>query len=353
MQNESALLLRLQQNQQLTSPLLLINPPDDPGIYHALDIVGVLHDSYTRYMHWQNSDTPSWFACHLPDEEFSTTNDITVVLFLPKGKQRLLAQLQLLAGRIPTGTRLVVIGAIDIGIKSAGKKIADYCDNVQKMDAARHCQAWSGKLQDLPLVELDSLFTSWPLEINDKILSISSLPGVFSDGRLDTGSRLLMETLEKQRDDLPHKAKVLDFGCGSGVLSTAIGNLLPNASITAVDNDAFALLAANKTFQKNSINAKTQPTATPTDLNGQYQLIISNPPFHQGTSQSTAITIAFIQRLSELLAPRGQAWVVANRFLNYEDICEQARLNVNREAENRAYKILAIQNQLNKKPPNK
>ncbi len=342
MQNESALLLRLHQQQQLSTPLLLINPPDYPSIYHQLDIIGALHDNYQHYTHWQQSDIPTDFACHLPDKDYIEQTNVTVILFLPKGKQRLLAQLQLLAGRVPRGTRLVIIGAIDTGIKSTGKKMRDYCEQIQKTDTARHCQAWSGYLTERPKTELESLYTSWPIVFAGDNLEISSLPGVFSDGRLDTGSQLLIETLEKNLDDLPKQGNVLDFGCGSGVLSVITHRLLPETHITAVDSDAFALKAAERTFQRNNIRAQTQPTGSPTDLKGQYSLIISNPPFHQGTSQSTAITNTFIQQLPGLLEPKGQGWMVANRFLNYEEGCKQAGLNVDRQNENRSYKVLKI-----------
>lgn len=342
MQNESALLLRLHEQQQLSAPLLLINPVDHPSIYHQLDLIGVLYDNYQNYTRWQQSDVPASFACHLPDKNYKEQVDITVVLFLPKGKNRLLAQLQLLAGRVPVGTRLVVIGAIDTGIKSAGKKMLDYCEQVQKTDAARHCQAWSGYLIERPKIELESLFTRWPLTFAGKTLDISSLPGVFSDGRLDTGSQLLIETLRQNLAHLPVQGNVLDFGCGSGVLSTAINLLLPDTNITAVDNDAFALNTADRTFQTNTLGAQIKPTASPTDLKGRYSLVVSNPPFHQGTSQSTIITNALIKQLANLLEPKGQAWIVANRFLNYEESCKAAGLNVCREAENRAYKTLKI-----------
>ncbi len=342
MHNESALLLRLQQQQAITSPLLLINPPDSPGIYAGLNIAGALHANYSHYMPWRQTGIPAWFGCQLPDDLAAMPADTCVVLFLPKGRQRLLAQLQLLGSRVPLNSRLIVIGAVAAGIKSTGKKLVDYCTQIHKIDTARHCHAWSGLLKPLPRVELIELFTHWPFEFNEQTLPITSLAGVFADGHLDSGSGLLIDTLRAYQSDLPGSMKTLDFGCGSGAISAALAMLRPDSSITAVDNDAFALAAAGRTFARNNIQGMVKPTAAPIDLEDQFDLIVSNPPFHQGISQTTAVTTAFIQRLPDLLTRRGQAWIVANRFLNYEQTALASGLQIVQRADNRGYKVLAI-----------
>ncbi len=342
MRNETALLLRLNAHNALQTPLLLINPPDDPDAYHGLIIAGVLHDNYQQHLRWQHTETPTWFGCHLPEQQLNQNTASTVVLFLPKGKQRLLAQLQLLPGRVFVNSRLLVIGAIDAGIKSAGKKIDAFCDRTGKLDAARHCQAWSGVLKDQPKTDLSSLIKLWPLTFSVHTSNIASLPGVFADGRLDTGSRLLIETFNGCQNRLPKIKQMLDFGCGSGVLSLTIAQLIPDMSIKAVDSDAFALHAAALTFQQNKIQGSISATALPADIAGQYDLIVSNPPFHQGNTQTTQLSQAFIQQLPKLLNRNGQAWIVANQFLNYEAICRACGLKVTREAANNAFKVLLI-----------
>ncbi len=342
MHNESALLMRLHQQQLLPSSVLLINPPDNPAVYPRLNITGVLHDNFQNYRGWEQSGVPTWFACHLPDQLPDHPDDFCIILFLPKGKQRLLAQLQLLGGRVAPGTRLIVIGAIDNGIKSTGKKLDHYCLQVRKIDAARHCQAWSGLLDVRELTSLEDVTDSWSLQLNSAALDIAGLPGVFADGRLDSGSQLLLDTITANRGDIPATGSALDFGSGSGVLSAVLCRHFPKLEYTAVDNDAFAIQAARLTFQLNNITGTVSATGHPDDLSGQYQLIISNPPFHQGIAQTTAITQAFIQRLPALVAANGQTWLVANRFLNYEDDCQRCGLKVSRKAENNAYKVLLI-----------
>ncbi|VEB05008.1 ribosomal RNA small subunit methyltransferase C [Klebsiella pneumoniae] len=51
------------------------------------------------------------------------------------------------------------------------------------------------------------------------------MPGVFSRDGLDVGSQLLLSTLE------PHtKGKVLDVGCGAGVLAAALASHSPKSA---------------------------------------------------------------------------------------------------------------------------
>lgn len=341
MHNETALLLRLQQRQTLLSHVILINPPDDPAAYADLSVAGVLHDSFAQFTRWESANCPVWFGCHLPsDVNITDVHNTNVILFLPKGKQRLLAQLTLLAGRIPIDSRVIVIGAVDAGIKSTGKKLLDYCHSVQKMDSARHCQAWSALWQTTSRIELSSLQQQWEFELVDRHLSITSLPGVFADGHLDTGSALLIKALEDNQSSQPSCLDVLDFGCGAGTLSVAVCALAPIANVTAVDIDAFALHATQQTANNNDCNISALPCATPLDIQGQFDLIISNPPFHRGVKQSTQITELFIQQLSRLLKPKGTVWLVANSFLDYETALLSAGLNPLVVTNNRAFKVI-------------
>jgi 16S rRNA (guanine1207-N2)-methyltransferase len=64
-------------------------------------------------------------------------------------------------------------------------------------------------------------------------LKVISLPGVFSHGRLDRGSALLLEHLDK----LP-SGHLLDFGCGAGVLGAAVKRRYPHNQVTLLDVDA-------------------------------------------------------------------------------------------------------------------
>ena len=345
MHNETALLQRLKYFYQQRKSIL-INPPDGPDQYQELDITGVLHDNYGNFQTWYGRvNHPVWFDCHLID---SPPEHDLVILFLPKGKQRLIAQLKLLAGRVKPNTILILIGANDTGIKSAGKILHTYgCEAVRKIDTARHCQAWFGQLSNIQTTILDDLMTHWPISGHtEQTIQLASLPGTFAAGKLDPGSALLLDTLStylKQNKKASTIENILDFGCGSGLLSVATSQYLTNGKFDAVDIDAFAIKSCNKSFINNGINGKPKAIYLPNELQEKYHLIITNPPFHQGINTTTAATQAFIEHLPKLLTPNGQVWLVANRFLNYEAIFEKAGTTGSVVKVTSAYKVIQAQ----------
>ena len=297
-----------------------------------------------------------WFATHLERAQMPPSD--VVVLFLPKGKARLQAQLQWLAAAAP-GLEIVLIGAIKAGIKSAGKLMSLHCHQVRKLDAARHCQALVGTLQqpeDKPEDVFDSLYADWQINAAELTpasddaagntqalpdLTITTLPGVFASGHLDAGSRLLLQTLIAAQSSLPRTGALLDYGCGCGVLAAVAHRLLPNLKVTAVDTDAWALAAARKTLSE-SEQISVQPSASASDISGSYELIISNPPFHRQFQHTTTITASFLQQLPQLLSRHGQCWLVANRFLPYERMLTDTGMGYEQVAATPEFKVVRI-----------
>jgi 16S rRNA (guanine1207-N2)-methyltransferase len=84
----------------------------------------------------------------------------------------------------------------------------------------RRCGLYHGRLEKQPA--FDPVLGRIPLDN----LTIKTLPGVFSRDGLDVGSQLLLSTLT------PHtKGKVLDVGCGAGVLATVLASHSPKVRL--------------------------------------------------------------------------------------------------------------------------
>src|SRR5690606_15186270 len=125
--------------------------------------------------------------------------------------------------------------------------------------------------------DLHSLAQRFELDLADGPLQVLSLPGVFSHGRLDRGSALLLA----QVNGLP-QGHLLDFGCGAGVLGAILKRRYPQSQVSMLDVDAFAVESSRLTLAANSLDAEVIAgdgiDAAPTGLTA----IISNPPFHSG-----------------------------------------------------------------------
>lgn len=66
-------------------------------------------------------------------------------------------------------------------------------------------------------------------------------------------TRLVLGALQERVDSGERAATVLDFGTGSGILSIAAALLLPDAAITAIDNDELAVAAAAENAGRNGL----------------------------------------------------------------------------------------------------
>lgn len=239
------------------------------------------------------------------------------VLFLPKSRELTDYLLAALAARLP-GAPLYLVGEKRGGIERAAKQLEPF-GKPRKLDSARHCQLWQVNVDDAPPApDLEALARRYPVASADGELQVVSLPGVFSHGRLDLGSRLLLEQL----DGLPH-GEVLDFGCGAGVLGAALQRRYPDSRLHLLDVDAFAVASSRLTLAANGLEAQVHAGRGIMDAPGALAAIVSNPPFHQGVHTDYQATEQLLRDAVLHLRPGGELRLVANSFLKYAPLIER------------------------------
>lgn len=240
------------------------------------------------------------------------------LLFLPKSRELADYLLQALAHLIPGGW-LYLVGEKRAGVERAAKQL-DSFGTARKLDSARHCQLWQVQVKQAP-ANPEQLLQPKPfsLDLPDSPLQIISLPGVFSHGRLDQGTELLLAHLDK----LPDSGHLLDFGCGAGILGAALKRRYPNCTLSLLDVDAFALESSRLTLAANQLEAEVIAgdgiDAAPQGL----AAIISNPPFHQGVHTHYEASETLMRKAALHLQPGGLLRLVANAFLRYPALIEQ------------------------------
>src|SRR5690606_13659908 len=187
----------------------------------------------------------SQFGTRAPEHGFDAA-----VLFLPKSRELTDYLLQALAARL-AGRELYLVGEKRGGIERSARQLAAY-GRPRKLDSARHCQLWQVTVDNAPTApDLHSLAQRFELDLADGPLQVLSLPGVFSHGRLDRGSALLLEQL----DGLP-QGHLLDFGCGAGVLGATLRRRYPQSRVSLLDVDAFAIESSHLTLAANGLEAE-------------------------------------------------------------------------------------------------
>ncbi|NMP30326.1 methyltransferase [Thalassotalea sp. M1531] len=243
--------------------------------------------------------------------------DLALIAF-PKSKAELAYSLAMLAPNLTTNARILFVGENKGGIKSVAKLGKDYLTYCNKVDSARHCSLFLAELQTGQYsFSIDDWFHIYPLNIAGIELNIAALPGVFSQQGLDKGTKVLLENLPTS-----YSGKILDFGCGAGVIGAVLAKKFTNISILGIDISALAIASTEKTLQINELTGQAIASDGLTMVNERYDHIVSNPPFHQGLKTHYAATETFLKQSKEYLNPKGQLTIVANSFLKYLPIIQ-------------------------------
>jgi 16S rRNA (guanine1207-N2)-methyltransferase len=215
--------------------------------------------------------------------------------------------------------RLYVVGAKDRGILSIGKRMQEYFGNVETLTISKGHRVLCAYKTSAELAE--------PLQ------SVN----IFAASQLDEGTRLLIDALQVRPDDV-----ALDIGCGAGFLGLYIARHAPQGHVTMVDVSLAAVEATqHEVDQSGLINVSVLPSdGAQAVLDQRFDLVVTNPPFHQGGIQTMAIATRFISEAAQVLKPRGRFYLVANRFLKYEPALHAHFKKVEEVAGNMRYKVL-------------
>jgi 16S rRNA (guanine1207-N2)-methyltransferase len=141
--------------------------------------------------------------------------------------------------------------------------------------------------------------------------------GVFSASRVDAGTRRLLEALP---DPLPG-SRIVDLGCGSGILGTAAAARNEAAQLCFTDRSFLAVESARETFRRafgDERPARFLPTLGLDGVErGWADVILNNPPFHDRHAVGDAIAWGMFHESLRALRPGGSLYVVGNRHLGY------------------------------------
>jgi 16S rRNA (guanine1207-N2)-methyltransferase len=272
--------------------------------------------AWTQQFHqWQTlSQQMGERACYSLVADSETLGEVdTLIYYWPKNKPEAQFQLMNLLSLLPVGCDIFVVGENRSGVRSAEQMLAAYCP-LNKIDSARRCGLYYGRLEKKSDFDANGFWGEYAL--GD--LTIKTLPGVFSRDGLDVGSQLLLSTLT------PHtKGKVLDVGCGAGVLAAVLASHSPKVRLTLCDVSAPAVEASRATLAANGFEGEVFASNVFSEVTGRFDMIISNPPFHDGLQTSLEAAQTLIRGAVRHLNSGGELRIVANAFLPYPDLLDQ------------------------------
>lgn len=231
-------------------------------------------------------------------------------LRLPKAKDELDMAVHAAASVLEVGAPLWVYGANDEGAGSAGRVIEPLLGPTRTVASGGRCRVLEAVRRvegPTPRGTLAEWRRSTSLEFPGGAREWISYPGIFARGRLDPGTRALLEAVRM----LPLAGRrVLDFACGSGEIGAFLSGLEPTVLVDLLDADTVALAAAGE----NVPGARLIPSDGFDALVGErYDLIVSNPPYHEGKAQTVGVVERLVRGAPDHLETGGSLMLVTQR----------------------------------------
>lgn len=161
--------------------------------------------------------------------------------------------------------------------------------------------------------------------------------GVFARGGLDPAAVLLATAMEVATTD-----RILDLGCGNGVVGMVAARLAPQGHVWLVDTNTEAVALTRRNIERNAIPNATvlASDSTAAVATQRFDVVVCNPPFHEGGREVRELGQRFINDAVNVLGPRGRCFIVANRFLAYEATMRDSLRDVHEVAGDKRYKVL-------------
>ncbi len=303
---------------QLTAnaTLLVLNSAADPFVSVAQKqlrkgTVILAEDNITTLNAYKQATNVRHAAFHdymLHSSEIPVDVVVMNLLYQPS-KAWILYGLQVATHALKVGGKLYVTGAKDRGILSIGKHMEELFGNVETLTISKGHRVLCSTLSHAASIEgvLKQTRTG------------------FADSKLDEGTRLLLETMEVRVTD-----EALDIGCGA---------------VTMVDASLAAVATSQQAVVESGLsNVQVVPSDGVQAVQTQrFDLVATNPPFHQGGLQTADIAESFIRGAVQVLRPQGRFYLVANRFLKYEHTLRAYFQQVEEVGGNTRFKVMRAQ----------
>jgi 16S rRNA (guanine1207-N2)-methyltransferase len=297
---------------------------------------------------------------HVPFHEYTlreapATIDVAILnLLYQPGNAWMIYGLQVAAYALKPGGRLYVVGAKDRGVLSIAKRMQSFFGNLETLVISKGqrvvCSHMQNNSLDLhsheepqhasPQSDIQNIMVpNADARLTNLIPDL--LPSTFAEGKLDEGTRLLVEALEVRATDI-----ALDIGCGTGYIGMHIAHRASKGHVTMVDASLVAVDAARKMVEQSGMtNVQVLASDGTQAVKAQlFDLVVTNPPFHLGGIQTTEIGERFIREAAQVLRPRGRFYLVANRFLKYEPTLRTCFHSIEEVGGNTRFKVLLATN---------
>jgi len=244
-----------------------------------------------------------------------------LVMVMPRSRDELKWRLEVAAHILPKEADLWLAGHAREGIKSCAKILKASIGPTTTVRTKRHCRVLMARVENTigaePSVLAHETRFAWEMKSGEP-LELATVPGTFAHGRVDHGARAMLGVVES----VYKASRILDLGAGAGVLGGTLATRLPQAQVDLVDHSASAFTSMQRMVSLNQLDpsrVRVHLAGVQDAPEGPFDLVVTNPPFHEGRHQNRTLVDDFADSARARLTRGGTLLLVANRHLGYAD----------------------------------
>jgi 23S rRNA (guanine1835-N2)-methyltransferase len=348
--SDEYLLTRLQEMETKPSRILIVN--DNHGaltVPLASDCAAGIQDSCLGIREIQENlklnklSAPA--ATGLSDLKDSDPD--LIIMKVPKALEEFRFQLEYIKSSLKKDCPFIAAGMNKYLPEAFFNVVKEFCSDASYSRIVKKARCYDGMLtvdagSEKILAEPSDKFT-----YND--IDFYSSPGIFSHGKLDGGSRFLLDYLHSGAGNsrvlstLTKDSTIADPGCGYGILGLQ-ALTLSNASRVVLTDDSSMAVAATE-YNARNMGVLEQCSIIQSNIlegieSGSCDLVVCNPPFHRGHTVSVETGFAFIRDSARVLKESGLCLFVVNANLGYGTILKENFKSAAVVKENRKFKLI-------------
>jgi len=139
-------------------------------------------------------------------------------------------------------------------------------------------------------------------------LTFTTYPGCFCHRRPDAGGLALAEVAVRETAGMPRPVRIIDMGCGCGLVGLLVAAGTDGAKVTMIDSHARAIAAAEANAARAGIEAEflLRDDGLPRGRIGEFDIFTGNPPYYS----DYRIADVFLETAYRALRPGGMCLTV-------------------------------------------
>jgi len=135
--------------------------------------------------------------------------------------------------------------------------------------------------------------------------------GVFSGDHIDYATQFLLSVINLKS----HEIKILDLGCGNGIIADYLSIGRKNLELYLLDDNILAVESAKLNVPSGNVIWDYNLDSFDDTF---FDVVVTNPPFHFEHQIDISVPLNLFENCKRIIKTKGRLIIVANKHLNYK-----------------------------------